>query len=711
MQYYRLQKRNFGVTSLSGLSERELRQALIRISQFVLRGDIKEIRGELQSNIVELVFYWNKKANEGLLGTQVAEVVSEEFPFITVDKALLNRILKGLTEKGSLQFTNKKYSLSSTRRNVLEKQVRENVRSWMEVNRQLLSKLSMISKAPLTREQKEAATSAFCNFLVILFMERADIVAGLLTSKATGAELKRIRMPLAILNSSTEVIEDLPLRNDLRKSIIKEFQRPSKEMVSFLFRVSKNLTCFQILNLDPNCQRVERAAMKEKVLFLDTNMLIALLCKRVLVHKMAKECVAMSKKLGIDLVYSELTLQEYRKVLENSDASYRRLRVKDSLLDTIDNEFIAAYALEKKAKPTQTWDGYYYRLRYPEELLKREFGIFLYKRTHGEVLENPHMAEISNAVNSCYKEIRSREKEDDIAKHDAYHLILMRELRARQQKALFGPKHWFLTLDQTLYCADQVINEKIGYTDKTPSNVLCDIWIEMISPFVSLSVRSERAVNLFTEILTSQFAVVPFRISTESLIEIQGDWTNYRWMNDEHLVSVLKDKFVSKSLHQLREARRTGESTTEYILKVEEGITAKLNSIAETRIKDLETRIRTIESSREDDSRNLLSLQHDKEELERKLSEVGSLLKDRTRMSEKEEKFRRQLRILSMILGSALIALNIWSGLNFVISGSLSLGLYTLPYMLGLAVIGGLLILIGVAYEQVYGYFAAKSGK
>jgi predicted nucleic acid-binding protein len=680
------------------LSEEQLRQALIRISQFVLRGNIKEIRDELQDDIVEMAFYWSPKANAGILKEQVAQVVSEEFPLIKVEKSLLDDIVERLGKKGSLEIRDEKYYLSSIRRRQLETQAKDNLHAWERIYGLIASGTSKIYGTPLSKEQREAITTNFNTFLATLFIERADIIAELLTAKEVN--IKKIRLPFTVLDNTIGYMKDFKLRKALKETIIREFRNPSEEFAAFLFQVSRNLVCIQVLNLDPECQSIEEKALKDKVLFLDTNMLMALLCERMPVHELAKECTKMSQSMGIKLVYSERTLQEYRDVLERSKAAYQQLKISERFLELVDNEFIAAFGLEKKANRTQSWEGFYYRLKHPQKLLEREFGVGLYDKKHKEIIENPLFEEIAKTVSECYQKIRGRGKEKDVAEHDAYHLLLMRELRTKESTSLFGPKHWFVTLDQTLYCVDDTINEKMNYTDKTPSNVTCDIWIETVSPFLTLGVQNKKAVRLFAEILSSHFAVIPFHINTKDLMEIQGDWVNYKWLETKDLVEVLNDKFVRQAINQLSQAREKGEATEEFASKLGEKVKVKLDSILEAKIKDLEGRVQQLES-----------VEEDKEKLKQRLQQVEASLTNKERRLEKEERFRRSMRIVAGILGTALIILNIICGAIFVVSGTSPLGVYTVVYMLGLSIIGGILILIAVAYEQVSAYLGAKVSK
>lgn len=680
---------------MSHLSREQLRRALIRISQFVLRGNIEEIRGELQDNIVEMAFYWSPRAKAGIPKEQIARVISEEFSIIKVEKSLLDDIVERLVKKGSLQIRKKRCYLSSIHRRPLGTLVKDNLYTWRRINGLIVSGTSKIYGAPLSKEQKETIRTNFNSFLATLFIERADIIAKLLTAKEVN--IKKIRLPLTILANTIGYMKDFRLRSALKETIIKEFRNPSEEFATFLFRVSKNLTCIQVLNLDPECQHIERKALKEKILFLDTNMLMALLCKQIPEHKLAKECIRISQKLGIKLIYSERTLQEYRDVLKRSNIAYNHLQVSERFLESVDNDFIASFALEKKANRTLTWEGYYYRLRQPRKLLEKEFGIGFYDKKHREIIENPFFEEIAKTVSECYKKIKHRKKEEDVAEHDAYHLLLTRELRTKETASLFGPKHWFVTLDQTLYCVDETINKKMDYTDKTPSNVLCDIWIEMISPFLTLNVRNKKAVKLFTEILSSRFVAMPFHINTNNLTEIQGDWVNYKWLETKDLVDVVNDKFVRQTVNQLRAARGKGEPIEELTSKLEERVKVKLDSILEAKMKTLEGRVQQLES-----------VQKDKEKLEERLQQVEASLTDRERRLDEEEKFRRRMRIVAGVLGTALIILNLVCGTIFLASGTSPLGVYTLVYMLGLSIIGGILILIAVAYEQVSAYLGAE---
>lgn len=78
---------------------------------------------------------------------------------------------------------------------------------------------------------------------------------------------------------------------------------------------------------------------------------------------------------------------------------------------------------------------------------------------------------------------------------------------------------------------------------------------------------------------------------------------------------------------------------------------------------------------------------------------------------EDERRFRRKMRIFAAIFGGGLLVSNIVFVGFSLLSQTTSLNTQFLGYMLGLALVGGILVLIAVAYERVSAYIGAKFGK
>lgn len=287
--------------TVATLSEEEKRRALIRISQFVLRDEIQNVRDELQENIVEMALFWGTTEGQAVEMEEITELVKEELFILTLPEYILQRNLSGLLSKESVRIVEgDKYCLKKSRRKKLAELVQENNAKIYAINEQIIATLIREYGKELSPEQEEEILGNFYSFLASLFLERSNLVAKIVTKKQV--DFIPIEFPLRTLVAILAKTHDLKLREAQKKAIVHLFGEASEFFIDFLFSVIQNLVCLQILNFDPECESLEKEAFKRKILFLDTNVLLALLCPTDHLHRVASQLVNLSKMLGAKCV-------------------------------------------------------------------------------------------------------------------------------------------------------------------------------------------------------------------------------------------------------------------------------------------------------------------------------------------------------------------------------------------------------------------------
>lgn len=88
-----------------------------------------------------------------------------------------------------------------------------------------------------------------------------------------------------------------------------------------------------------------------------------------------------------------------------------------------------------------------------------------------------------------------------MAKHDAFHLLLIKKLRELNEGDVFGPIFWFLTMDNTLYNA-----ETRFYKPTIHSSIIADRWIQIITPLLSPAFMSD-AKEAYLGLLSSRLPI------------------------------------------------------------------------------------------------------------------------------------------------------------------------------------------------------------
>jgi hypothetical protein len=353
------------------------------------------------------------------------------------------------------------------------------------------------------------------------------------------------------------------MRRALVSAIETLFRSGSEDLARYVLRICQNFICLRILNLDPECQRLEHELLFRQTILLDTNVLIALACEGRPSHKLVSETLRFATDLGVNVVFTRQTTEEFFRVLENSNRIYRQFTAPNiswRVLEKVEDPFIAAFAVEHRSHPGQTWDGYYLRNKEIVGVLQNNFRIKKYTIDDKHIKELPWFDNVTEKVIQCYLSIRMFAKEWEVAAHDSLHMLAVKELRKDQKKGALGPDYWFLTEDRTLRCVDEEINVKGQYEDKTSVVMESDIWLEIMTPFLGISPR-QALPAAYSELCRSQLAPVAAGIDPEILRIAQGEWLNYDWLRTEDIESILHQRFLQEYSEKIRSRRESGLDT------------------------------------------------------------------------------------------------------------------------------------------------------
>jgi hypothetical protein len=656
--------------SFANYSDEVRRDALIRISQFVLRGETEQMRQELQENVVEMALFLLDSQRVASL-EDIIRIMKEKI-LVDFPRPVLKAILFRLIGSGKVTPDN---VLSTQRRTEIESQTRNYSKALDDMTVELAEKTERSLGAPLTPDQKHVVMGTLFKFLSVLFMRRADISARLITSQEVGDSA--LRDPLADLNKSTESIEDKPLRDATKNAILETLEKPSDIVARFLLHLNENLVCVQVLNLDPECQTLEREAFAKKNLVLDTNVIIALLCPSSRQHRLSRELVNLTREIGARMLITERTLKEFTKVLDDANTQMKGLKssIPVRFLEAVDDDFIASFAIEKQLHPHEQWQGYYLRTQHVKSILKNNYGIELLGDDRPEILERTYFSEIAGKVSDCFVQTRGKPKKKAVADHDAYHLILVRELSKESSPTMVGSSHWFLSHDQTLAYVEPLLRTKLG-DGKTVSALVSEIWLQIIEPFLSRDVREKQAVQVFAELLSSQFSSVPFRIKQSVLAEVQGDWLNYEGLETDDLETILGEKFVSDYLSKVREFRGAGQDTKDVSEQFGKQLDDRLKTLAGQKIRSLGDELKGLQGE--------IQLKKDTEDDLR--AELIS-----------ERRFSRIWRACSGVAGLTMI----FSNLMFISTRMLEFNAFTTAYFMATFLFGAILVFIAIAPGNV----------
>ena len=560
------------------------KETLIRISQYIFRKETKKVREDLQDSIVENALYLS--GNRGLTIDEIGSVIHQElelsFPSLLITKSL-NRLLN---VKKTVQIKGSRYFLKKERIAEIRQIVKERRDALDRIETLLVEKLKRHYKPSITEDQLETARSALYEFLASLFMSQSKFIVGILRPSKNVSHI--IHAPLEILDSVLKNIKDEAFRTALHKSVLELFQNITKEIGECLYTLAQNFLYVELLNIDPEFRFLEREAFSRKTIFLDTNAIMSLLLPSRETHKAMLQIISLSKSLGAKFVYTKRTKKEWLDVLDKAKERYTILKcLKPDLLKNIDDDFIASYLIEKTNTPSLTWEGFYLTMRQIDIKL-REFEIYEYDESElgKEVLSEKDLFQaIVDRTQYCAY-LKGNIKSMDVAEHDAFHLLLVRKLRETKPADMLGPQYWFFTCDTSLPCVDVAINKETRKYSDSPSSMLAEIWLELITPFLGPKATYKELPNAFASLMKTHFATLPAKIQPDQLIEIAGPWLNYESLTISDIEQILADKVVQDYISKVRELRKKEPSKADELKKaLQEVVEAKVSEILDRKLQ------------------------------------------------------------------------------------------------------------------------------
>lgn len=559
------------------------REALVRISQFIVRKESEALAKDCQDGFVKTILF-----NVGNTGLSVPEIKNE----IGVQMSLKNfpaPVIRGVVrrlveERGQLREESGKYYLKAEEFQKMEKTITERKETLNSIESAIKAKMLEELKTKADAKALELATEVLYEFLIHWFSSQSSFVANVLLSKK---EFKAPDFPRELLEEALERVKEKDLKQAIRSSILEIFEKPPKPLIRFLQAVLQNYLHLELLNIDPECKWLQEVAFSNKTLILDTNILMSLFLKNRPEHKGMNEIVSLARDLGINLAFTKRTKREWFMVLELSDEEFKAIRhTRPSLLRNLKDDFARSYFIESANNPSLTWQGFYLQMRQIEKLAGERGIKFLYRKEFDlDKLPSKELFEpLSGRVYACAR-LRGNPKSKAVSQHDAYHLLLVRKLRDEVPSDMLGPSFWFLTHDTSLLCADEGLNDFLKTPLAPPSSFVVELWLTIIAPFLGPKISEDRLAEAFVNLMKTRFATVPSGLTAPKIIEVLGHWLPYKTLSDADLEAIMSDALVTKYYEQLKEARiKRSRLVSEFKEKLREEVDKKVYNIFDDRV-------------------------------------------------------------------------------------------------------------------------------
>jgi len=298
-------------------------------------------------------------------------------------------------------------------------------------------------------------------------------------------------------NLADESMKDiLPERSDKIEEIRARefplfFRNAPAERKKYLIGKMNSVFILYLLQLDPTCAALAKKQIPGGTLYLDTNFVYRLVgLQGESLKASTRRLQELSNALGYKMVVTPRTIEEYKISL---DSFLRKARSVPRMLPelaaaalevTEDEDILTAYWHRICSRGISVDPRIFYEYFFQVEQILFELGIeivndaaqkFVTEHDAELAREEKILEDIANQYGYYIRHV-------DIINHDAFHRLLMLQLRAGTQDTSFIEiRYWFLTCDSKLPKYDRIARSGTGI--KTPFCVLASHWLQAIRPF------------------------------------------------------------------------------------------------------------------------------------------------------------------------------------------------------------------------------------
>lgn len=542
------------------------RKELIELAQFVLSRRTRDIRSELTSYLIARIISKYAKERDGLLEADLIPLIEVEYRLPRFPELFVHSALEEMVSDGSV-LTNdssrgKVYFLDETK----QREIESLAEKYGDVRKSAMQERVRRTEADygqLSKQQTELLVDVFYGLIGVLLAKHGMSCAEAIVYRKR-KPVKVLEYPdfRAQLDSLLWKIGDRKLRESFSKVLQEMFQNPNADLLTFLHSMAQGYVILQILNLDPNCIQLERASLERRRVYLDTNIVIALVCLGEQFHQAMIDLIKLTRKLGVQLVFSSRTKTEFLLRFKESTELYQRISgvskdVTRKVMELMPDPFIKSYRIEKGVHSQIGWEWFDAKMQNIEVVLKDQYEIEYDQKKQDNVDNDPDLERLIGCVfRAAYPE-----KSDKVARHDAFHLFLVNKLRNEETTDELGTNYWFLTLDNTLERAEREFAKGSELEQWLPANIHASTWLDMVSTFLSPDVAREEPSSLFARLLATELPALIKPIDSYDIADLTGAWMDDPSLGTDTLRKIVGNEFVRGKLALFREARSRGEAT------------------------------------------------------------------------------------------------------------------------------------------------------
>ena len=465
-------------------------QALLALALFRVDPRSAECRNIIHQSLVQIaVFTSDLPLTWEQIYNKVLDIL-EQSTGISLEECV--KATQACLEQDKIEQTGQGYSLSLERRESLLKQAdsyAEDIRSFDEellqcVESELGVSLDDIDKVLLCSTVKNVIQRMFYEKSVELKRVIADGSCDYRDILAAGSTYHPIDALVRELEPMVSV-HTPDKKNEIIAGVRTFLANLSNGAVRYLISLHHRAFYPQLLNIDPNLISLQKRCFENVRLYLDTNVVTALLFEAHPLHNVVKDILTACETLQIKLCVSPITYSELVNKISQSKSlitAAGESRATTLIADTMEGRrsepIIATFVMKKRLQENLSWGGFIGLFEDMETYLMH-CNVRKENEEYGDVRKHEHYPSVWQTI----RDVRAPFIPDTVVDHDADNFILIHKLRGRYAgNPVLGPGVWLLTMDHNL----KIDVKRLAPLFAIEHSKLIEEWGQLLLPFQSM---------------------------------------------------------------------------------------------------------------------------------------------------------------------------------------------------------------------------------
>ncbi|MFB6188082.1 MAG: hypothetical protein ABEI86_14630 [Halobacteriaceae archaeon] len=398
----------------------------------LFKGRIQDRRTEIYDNIVRL-YLSNLESGDPISVSRIQTGINEQYS-IELSSTDIVSSLQTLSEAGTVtHISDREYRLNEVPHVDSFDEQFEPV--WDEFKQILQNQPRDVDPQFINKGSKRA----FEEFIYIFFKNLSD----------SADEIENINTDTLLVEDYEEIINkvirvnNLKEENAFKSALIEYLSEPGEELIDFTDSFYTGIINFNLLSKEEDIPFRELPTSGKKI-FLDTNVIVGLLCKSDDLHPLIVEVCERSNSLGFAIHYSQHTVEELNTFISGSKHEMEEL---GTLPDTemVNSQLVRDYV---NSDDWESWKDYIQYIENWKDILELNWGITEYQ--DGGVEDN--IEEFTRKSIRTFERNQNvpdeQKKSTDAVQHDSRLLGTVANLRDEEDTESIGP--YILSFDSTI---------------------------------------------------------------------------------------------------------------------------------------------------------------------------------------------------------------------------------------------------------------------